>query len=780
MVTLYWLLEYGKVLCGYLFLMFLWPSVVFRKYLKGKSKIFWFSFCVTGQVVLVNTVVLSLGLLHILNRWVVVGIFYGVFLWSLLKDVKFKQVEIGKIYRILLGTYGIKTFLVGDVLGWLKKGLKRFWEMIRPHFGEYLLLVIVLLYGMIYFSYGAFQVYALGASDMPVHHSWIYGLMEGNIFSAGIYPEGMHCFVYAMYALFNIPVYNILMLLAGIHIVVFLASAYALLKEIFHWRYTAIFVVEFFLIFDLKTGVMRDSMARLQWALPQEFGLYTQFLCALFLIRYLRSTHQIVHKGKMLKNCWDENLLVFMLALATSIIIHFYPTIMAFLLCASIAVFSLRKIFSKGHFIPLVASVTGGVLIAATPMAGAFASGIEFQGSIGWGLNVIKGDKGDQKEEDTAKAQTEEIQIAEKTEENGNNAGVIDDDLQTRDDMEKKTVTLSETVRNTIGLCREKVKVIYNYGYISMHGSERARWFAEASKVAVILWLIYRVIAAMINLCFKRRIDKNCFDGYLSIVFSSFLFMTVYTGTQIGIPQLIDRLRICSSTHILMLAVVAIPLDMIFSFLYLLFKENMMQILSYGCSIGICAATIMLGYYHGYLYFGMTRYNSAVMVTNSIIETMPKHSYTIVSPTEELYPVIEYGRHEELLTFVHECQKKSYILPTEYVFIFVEKKPFRYHQAVWIQGPSWLALEKYKENPKLDTRAISKEEADKDIMRFSNEFWSYTHIESRVILESKAYEWCQRFSELYPYEMNVYYEDDDFVCYYFRQEPNAPYNLGIG
>ena len=27
--------------------------------------------------------------------------------------------------------------------------------------------------------------------------------------------------------------------------------------------------------------------------------------------------------------------------------------------------------------------------------------------------------------------------------------------------------------------------------------------------------------------------------------------------------------------------------------------------------------------------------------------------------------------------------------------------------------------------------------------------------------------------------MSVYYEDDDFVCYYFEQEPHSPYNLAI-
>ena len=46
--------------------------------------------------------------------------------------------------------------------------------------------------------------------------------------------------------------------------------------------------------------------------------------------------------------------------------------------------------------------------------------------------------------------------------------------------------------------------------------------------------------------------------------------------------------------------------------------------------------------------------------------------------------------------------------------------------------------------------------------------------------ESKVYYWCQHFAKLYPNEMTVYYEDEEFVCYYFRQEPHAPYDLAIG
>ncbi len=84
-MDIYWILEYMKILAGYIFVMFIWPSVVFGEYLKGKSKRDYFSFCVTVQIVIINTVVLMLGLLGILNTGLVAVIFYGIFLAAVLK-----------------------------------------------------------------------------------------------------------------------------------------------------------------------------------------------------------------------------------------------------------------------------------------------------------------------------------------------------------------------------------------------------------------------------------------------------------------------------------------------------------------------------------------------------------------------------------------------------------------------------------------------------------------------------------------------------------------------
>lgn len=68
----YWILEYVKVFGGYIFLMFIWPTVVFGKHLRKKSKIYHFNFCVTVQIVLINTVVLVMGFFRILNSIMII------------------------------------------------------------------------------------------------------------------------------------------------------------------------------------------------------------------------------------------------------------------------------------------------------------------------------------------------------------------------------------------------------------------------------------------------------------------------------------------------------------------------------------------------------------------------------------------------------------------------------------------------------------------------------------------------------------------------------------
>lgn len=415
MDTWYWALEYVRVFFAYVMILFVWPSVVFRDYLRGRSRTVRFAFCVTVPVVLLNTVVLSLGVFHILYGWLIAVLFYGTLLLGLLRWHPVRREQIKKISRLFLGTYGIRLLLL-RLRNRVKNGIGRahaqFRQSIRGRRCVYLMLGVVVCFGMVYFSYGAFHDYSYGFGDMYRHHSWIYGLLNGTPFYEGIYPEAMHCFIYAMRVLFGVKIYSSQLFLAGIHVAVFLVSAYLLLKELFAWDGTAVLALALFLTVDLLCIDEIFSMSRLQWTLPQEFGLYTQFLCALFLLRCLKtdfSDRSGSRRERIRKFLTDENLLLFLLSLAASLAIHFYVTMMAFFLCVVIAACRLPALFQKRRFVSLVKAVCLGVLIAVLPMGIAYAKGVPFQGSIGWAVNVINGT-------DTAEGRTSQAeQILEQT-----------------------------------------------------------------------------------------------------------------------------------------------------------------------------------------------------------------------------------------------------------------------------------------------------------------------------------------------------------------------------
>lgn len=763
MELLYWAFEYVSVLSGYLFLMFLWPAVVFGGHLRGKSFTYRFGFCVTVQPVLVSTVVLGLGLFHLLDRQLTAALFYGTFVTMLLYRVLRRSVR----------TVGQALREQRDIVHFVRRTVRGlFWGLrahVRPRFLEYAVLVLVLAFGVLYFSYGSSQIHTYGSGDMYAHHSWIYGLIEGRIFADGVYPEAMHCFIYCMNALFGIQVQSILLYLQCAHVAVLLLSAYCLLREIFRWKYTAILTLTLYLTWDVVSADMICSISRLQWTLPLEFGLHTQFLCALFLIRYLKNARQTAWRGRESKYCWDCNLFLFLMSLAASIAIHYYATIMAFLLCVSVAVSVWRRVFCRRYFIPLCCAVLCGCAIAIAPMAGALVSGIPFNYSIRWAVNSMDG-------EATRKLQEarEEKEPAEQ-EQQGQ-----------REQEERET----QGDQNKSGGGRRKggLSGIYRYGYVQLYGAARAVCILILTGIAVCLEAV------------GRKRDKHAEGmriGYVPVIMDSFLFILTYAMPYIGLPELISASRFCSTGHMLVLAAVCVPFDAVICRMACRWSDMVQQGGLALAVLGIYAVAILTGSYRGFLYYELSRYDSAVMVTNSIIEAFPRHSYVLVSPTDELYPVIEYGWHEELLTFVRKCGDEDYTIPAEYVFFFVEKKPILYAQAYFFAGPSWLGREeKYTEiyreeyariyptsgvvqGPEVIASEVSETEARKELSNAVNPWLLYTGFETRTIIESKAYQWCQRFMQLHPYEMNVYYEDESFVCYYLMQDTNTPYRLGV-
>ncbi len=792
----YWIVEFIKVLSGYIFLLYLWPSVIFRKKLSGKSLTYRFAFCSTVSILLSNTIIIGLGLFHILNECIVWWIYYGIFFLSIFKEKELRRYIFAHIKRTLSGTQGWKLLIFRQAEGLkiiIVNSFQQLNKKIKGRRIEYGILFVLIVFAVAYFSYGAFQCHSYGWGDMYVHHAWIYGLKEGKIFSAGIYPEAMHCFIYCMNDLFGISVYSCMMFLGEIHVSALLLAIYCFLREVMKSKYTVYLVLAAFLTIDMVCVDEIYGMSRMQYTIPQEFGLYTEFLCALYLVRFLRRNPE---EGKAKRKVWNDDLFLFMTSLAASLAIHFYVTMMAFFLCAAIAIFGIVKVFRKENFKSLVIAVLAGMIISAAPMVLAYASGIPLQGSLNWGMNVMNGT--DTKEGRTQQAQSiasennaetssqneSESQSSESIQQESgvqSSQSVTSEEKQqteTNDALEQEQTSQKKS-RKTIG---EYIKMVYRYGYAQLYGDTRAKWLLGFTLIAGILSVINWIITAV-------RFRKLPFELYFGITAASIIFMILYAAPFLGLPEIIAGARLCLTEQVLLLSMMALPADEV---LFAIGRRKMACILPYLSVLGVAAiyaGTNYFGVYHGYLYYELTRYNSVVSLTNRIASEYPKQRYTIISTTDEIYQVIESGWHEEILDFYYKSKLEKYYIPTEYLFFYVEKNPIQYAQYHFFAGPRWLAQKKYSQYYKYSNAVISEGSAIKsskvsedvlgepltDMGKASD---AYSNLKNRTILESELYFWCQDFKARLPYEIQVYFEDEDVVCYMIKQNPEHLYNLG--
>ncbi len=779
--TIYWIIEYLKVLPAYAFIMFIWPSVVFGRFLKGKTRTFRFAFCVVTMINLINTVVLLLGTCHLLNVWVIRVLFYGAFVFAVYRALNLKKRNLpNNLKYITSGTMGKKTFM-RKVFNKIRDMFAKFRQLSGKFFEGnavvYIMLIVAVIYGMLYFTWNGFLDFSYAASDMYVHHEWIYYLVKGESFGGGIYPEGMHCFIYMINALFGIKIYSALMYVEGIHVAVILVSAYVFFKQLFKWKYSPVLAVVLFLVMDVKGSFPILGMSRMAWTLPQEFAYPCIFICAAYLIEYLRRKED----DKSLKNA---KLYIFVLALAGTVSIHFYATIMAFFLCLMSVIPLIPKLFKKRSFLNLFLGVLIGVFIAFVPMLAALATGKEFQGSINWALNLIKDSIASNELPDTDVIKEKAYEI------------VTGYDISFKQ-VAAKDVDISKALsgKKTRGIKRGngqslswKLDNIYTRTYVFMHGVKRAPVILIAELVVLWLWLILK-IGFLIAHIKNKDINAERYDGYLMLALVGICFNLLNSTPALGLPELLESGRICALSQLFSLAIFFVPLDLIMSFPVYTVKEKISAAIGVAGMVSAVAVTVMSGNYHSYLYYCLGRYNAAVDCAFSIMKDVNPYEFTIVSTTEEYYQIIDCGYHEELVDFVNAAYyEDSYTLPTKYVFIFVEKKPIKYPHMHFASGPKWLALNNYDKYldpgysvyPDVVCSEISDEMAETDYGKFvSGTINEYSDLSRRTLVESKAYAWCSKFDRLYPGELKTYYEDDSFVCYYFEQNQRNTYELAI-
>ena len=158
--------------------------------------------------------------------------------------------------------------------------------------------------------------------------------------------------------------------------------------------------------------------------------------------------------------------------------------------------------------------------------------------------------------------------------------------------------------------------------------------------------------------------------------------------------------------------------------------------------------------------------NEAILCTTNIMKDNEGQDFkwTIVSANDELRMIEEYGRHTETIEFLHDMEywnsTKEVTIPTEKVYFYIEKKPLNYAGGY---------------NGKIPE--VSEEEAANPLPENSG-LHAYNGPQRSVTM-SRMYYWAQKFMELYPNEMKVYFENDRFVCYYIEQNVYRLYNFAI-
>lgn len=160
--------------------------------------------------------------------------------------------------------------------------------------------------------------------------------------------------------------------------------------------------------------------------------------------------------------------------------------------------------------------------------------------------------------------------------------------------------------------------------------------------------------------------------------------------------------------------------------------------------------------------------NEAIICLNNIIRENKDEAWTICSANDERQMLGDYklGYHYELIKFIRDMrsfdQDTEITIPTSTVYFFIEKLPLLYRDYINTEEPE---------------RTVSREGAR---MAISERPGILPYIgDDRWVTMSHMYYWAQEFQKLYPNEMEVYYESDNFVCYRVKQNGYSLYNFAI-
>ena len=444
---------------------------------------------------------------------------------------------------------------------------------------------------------------------------------------------------------------------------------------------------------------------------------------------------------------------------------HFYDTMIAGLLCIGIACGYSFRLFRPKYLGKVMLTGIISIFIAILPMLIAFAMGTPLQGSLGWGMKVISGEN---KEDFVQAAPVQNQESAGDTSANAEGSAGTDlsEGGQQTGGAQNRTETMSDgsfvvhqksLPEKVISKLKTAVEAFWNVMSVYI--------ILDSYPIFQIFLVGSMVLLALLSLIFFLVRQTDYAARCLSLSAGMVALSILQASDKLGLPTLMDETRTCIFYVYVLVATWSLCVDGVLQLTFGWFKKK--WILN-TVSLVALAAVAVYGDQAGLMRTPRDtpalQTNEAILCLTNILHDNKDFTWTICSANDELRMGEDYGYHHEVHTFLRDLERKgrthSVTIPTSKVYFFIEKIPVMYGQAYRGGEPEISAV--FADEPLPVGAGISM----------------YQGI-NRLIEMSKLYEWAQDFAELYPNDVKIYYESDNFVCYCVEQDLYRPFNFAI-
>ena len=760
-------IQFIQLFIGYLGFTVGLPALVFyRKAKRFPAAVRFLIYFTIGNFYIINLVQV-LELLHISYRITLSMFTFGP-----------AAILIVKIYHIPVASYlkkvleecrhyilremGFKTFMRHrwqEIKVFLRVAVRNLWRLLKENFLDIPFLVLFALLVWKVCGSGILHNWGYGASDIPVHNYWINGLIENNIFVAGIYPMGMHCMLYYLSTMLGIPVYVTLRLFWLVQYSMIAVMILAFLKGHCKTKFLPYLGIMLFVGAKYFNGI---SYSRYGATLPQEFGMLYILPAIFFMMEFFQTRKEELEKGINRVRCTSSwHLLGFAMSFSLTMSTHFYDTIIAGVICIGIAVGYGYWIWRKEYFFRILLAGILSILMAFLPMAVAFLTGKELQGSMYWAMNVIG-------LRDYTVLIFRILCIGVVAATVGGIILIVRGIKSGKISLENKEVPKHSLIGKLIFQLSSLVPLAAIL-LIGWKYRETVLWGCEKNSFAVsnMNWVLYGIGAALsIGVLLRYFVAPMRGAGIFAMVVAEVILGLILVSGSLGWPMLMEPYRASIYLAYLIPVVLIMTVDGAVNLLFLDRFWETWQAVGLILTVAVIFYSTKLDWMRGSFGGGSLEMKEAILCTTNIMKDNEgqDNKWTIVSANDELRMIEEYGRHTETIEFLEDMEywnrTKEVTIPTEKVYFYIEKKPLNYANGYGGEIP-----------------VVSEEQAEQPLPQ--NSGLAPYNGPRRSITMSRMYYWAQKFMELYPNELKIYFENDRFVCYYIEQNVYRLYNFAI-